>query len=151
MARVFRPRWNEAPRSLVKLGSSFGGASLGRLLLVDDDVLCLAILGDVLEGAGYCVTLSSSPECALSHDMQTFDLAILDFDMPGCDGRLLLLRMRAASAAFPIILHSGSADSLPAETRILFSKCISKPARTQELLTAIAQFLDANALPDHCY
>jgi CheY-like chemotaxis protein len=33
-----------------------------------------------------------------------FNLAIVDFEMPGLDGRELLLRMRALGARFPIVL-----------------------------------------------
>ena len=122
------------PTALAKL-------SLGHLLLVDDNVLCLFLLGQIVERAGYRVTLSSNPERTLGHDMRSFDLAILDFDMPGCDGQALLQRMRAADATFPVILHSGSADLLSVETKILFSSCISKPTRTQELLATVAHFL----------
>jgi CheY-like chemotaxis protein len=93
--------------------------SPGHLLFVDDDQVSLLLWGEIFEEAGYTITLSSGAESALGHDMQLFDLAILDFDMPGCDGRALLLRMRAAHAAFPIILYSGSADTLP--WRLVFS------------------------------
>jgi DNA-binding NtrC family response regulator len=115
--------------------------SLGHLLLVDDNELCLFVLGQIMERAGYRVTLSSNPERTIGHDMRNFDLAIVDFDMPGCDGQALLQRMRAADATFPVILHSGSADLLPIETKILFSSCISKPTRTQDLLATVAHFL----------
>jgi CheY-like chemotaxis protein len=123
---------------------------LGRVLLVDDDQTGLFLRAQVLERAGYAVTLRVDPRHALQCDMRSFDLAIIDFEMPGCDGRELLLRMRSLKAGFPILLLSGSVDKLPPETRILFSRCIAKPLCPDALLEAVRGFLDEGILPDSC-
>ncbi|CAN5628009.1 hypothetical protein BH10ACI4_BH10ACI4_07780 [soil metagenome] len=123
---------------------------LGHLLLVDDDRAGLYLRGHILEQAGYTVTLRCDPRHALECDMNSFDLAIVDFDMPGCDGRELLLRMRALKARFPILLLSGSVDTLPWETRVLFARCFAKPTCSQALLAAVTAFLEQSALPDCC-
>jgi CheY-like chemotaxis protein len=130
--------------------SSLPTACLGHLLLVDDDQTGLYLRGHILEQAGYTVTLRSDPKHALQCDMSSFDLAIVDFDMPGCDGRELLLRMRALKARFPILLLSGSVETLPRETRVLFARCISKPTCNQALLAAVTAFLEQSLLPDCC-
>ena len=123
---------------------------LGRLLLVDDEPCSLVLWKQIFESAGYSVTPCCTPEDAVRYDMQAFDLAIIDFDMPGCDGRTLFLKMRALHAAFPVILLSGSTEALSPETRILFSRCISKPAACGDLIAAVAAFLTRDALPDCC-
>jgi CheY-like chemotaxis protein len=67
-----------------------------RILYVDDNVPELTLRGKILESQGYSVVLLSCPIQALRHDLSSFDLAILDFEMPGMNGRDLVLRMRAA-------------------------------------------------------
>jgi response regulator NasT len=58
-----------------------------RLLLVDDDRLILATLGEGLRHCGYEVILASSGEQALAlAESQTPQLAILDVRMPGMSG-----------------------------------------------------------------
>jgi CheY-like chemotaxis protein len=64
-----------------------------RILCADDNVPELTLLGKILELQGYSVVSLSCPIEALGWDLATFDLAILDFDMPGMNGRDLLLRM----------------------------------------------------------
>jgi CheY-like chemotaxis protein len=81
-------------------------------------------------------------------DLSAFDLAILDFDMPGMNGRDLLLRMRALHARFPILLLSASASTLSSEDAVLFSKCLDKGGPVRYLLDVIAAFLDPNEIPD---
>jgi response regulator NasT len=58
-----------------------------RLLLVDDDRLVLATLGEGLRHYGYEVVLASSGEQALAlAETENLDLAILDIRMPGMSG-----------------------------------------------------------------
>jgi CheY-like chemotaxis protein len=138
-----RGQSNSIPASRVR--SSF---KQRRVLCVDDDVLGLALRGKILELEGYSVTLLSCPLQALRCDLSTFDLAILDFEMPGMNGRELLLHMRALHARFPILLFSASASSLSPEERLLFSRCIDKCVPVRHLLDTIAIFLDPNEIPD---
>jgi CheY-like chemotaxis protein len=119
-----------------------------RILCVDDNVLELSLRGKILELQGYAVELLSCPIQALRCDFSTFDLAILDFDMPGMNGRDLFLRMRALHARFPILLLSASASTLSPEDSVLFSKCLDKGQPVRHLLDVIAAFLDPNEIPD---
>jgi DNA-binding LytR/AlgR family response regulator len=63
-----------------------------RILCVDDDIVG--------------TTLATLP-C----DLSMFDLAVLDFQMPGLNGRELFLRMRALGARVPIVLLTGCVDA----------------------------------------
>ena len=119
-----------------------------RILCVDDNVLELTLRGKILELQGYSVVLLSCPIQASCSDLSTFDLAVLDFDMPGMNGRNLFLRMRARHARFPILLLSASASTLSPEDRVLFSQCLDKGEPVCHLLDVIAAFLDPNEIPD---
>lgn len=127
------------------------GSSCGchRILFVDDDPAGLQIRGELFEELGYSVMLCDSPWAALRCDLSTFDLGVLDFHMPGLDGRELLLRMRARGARFPIILLTGYLNFLKHEDRVLFARCIDKGEPIQHLSDCIAELLDPNQLPDY--
>src|SRR5271168_1457962 len=119
-----------------------------RILCVDDNVLELTLRGKILELQGYSVVLVSCPIQALRCDLSAFDLAILDFDMPGMNGKELFLRLRALHARFPILLLSASASTLHPEDGVLFSRCNDKGEPVRHLLDVIATFLDPNEIPD---
>jgi CheY-like chemotaxis protein len=119
-----------------------------RILCVDDEIVSTRLRGDVLEEHGYSVTLYHCPLAVLRCDFSKFDLAILDFQMPGLNGRELLLRMRASGARSPIVLLSGCVDVLSCEDRVLFARCIDKACHIESLLDAIGEFLNPNQIPD---
>ena len=73
-----------------------------------------------------------------------FDLAILDFEMPGLNGQELFMRMRALGARFPIVLLTGYLEALSHEDARLFVRCINKGMPVDFLLNTIAEFLKPN-------
>ena len=123
-------------------------SSSHSILCVDDDVAGTRLRGEILKEHGYSVTLYHCPLSALCCNLSLFDLAVLDFQMPGLNGRELLLRMRALGARFPIVLLTGCVDVLSYEDRVLFSRCLDKSLPIQNLLDTITQFLDPNQVPD---
>jgi CheY-like chemotaxis protein len=125
-----------------------GVAPQQRILCVDDEMEGTRMRGQILEEEGYSVVLYHSPLAALRCDLSMFSLAILDFEMPELNGRELLLRMRALGARFPIVLLTGSVDSLSPENRVLFARCIDKGAPIRCLLETIAEFLGKDQIPD---
>jgi len=104
--------------------------------------------GEILKEHGYSVVLYHRPLDVLRCDLSIFDLAVLDFQMPGLNGRELFLRMRALGARFPIILLSGCIDALSYEDRVLFARCLDKGLPVQRLLETIAEFLDPHQFSD---
>jgi CheY-like chemotaxis protein len=120
-----------------------------RILCVDDDVLGTTIRAEVLEENGYSVVVFHSPLEATRCDLSTFSLAVLDFEMPGMNGRELLLRIRAMGARFPIVLLTGYLAGLSREDCVLFSRCIDKSMPIHYLLDTIEEFLDPNQSPDY--
>jgi CheY-like chemotaxis protein len=120
-----------------------------RILCVDDDVLGTTIRAEILEECGYSVVVFHSALEATRCDLSTFSLAILDFEMPGLNGRELLLRIRAMGARFPIVLLTGCLAGLSREDCVLFSRCIDKSMPIHYLLDTIEEFLDPNQGPDY--
>lgn len=82
-----------------------------RLLLLDDDRLVLATLGEGLRQAGYRVATASSVEEA--EDVLAgggIDLAILDVRMPGLSGIDLAWRLHDANNDVPFIFLTAYSD-----------------------------------------
>lgn len=119
------------------------------ILCVDDDVLGTNVRAEILKEHGYSVVVFNSPLEATRSDLTMFNLAIVDFEMPGLNGRELLLRMRALGARFPVVLLTGRLAALSHEERVLFSRCIEKDMPMHILLDTIANFLDPNQGPDY--
>jgi CheY-like chemotaxis protein len=119
-----------------------------RILCVDDDADGLKLRRAVLELEGYSVITATEPMKALENDFSLVDLVVVDYDMPELNGRDLLLRMRSAKVACPIILLSGQACALPMEVRILFSACINKGAPLRDLLEIIDRFQKNSRVED---
>jgi CheY-like chemotaxis protein len=119
-----------------------------RILCVDDEVVGTQLRGEIIEEHGYSVVLSHCPLTALQQDLSVFSLSIVDFTMPGMNGRELLLRMRALGTRFPIVLLTGALDALSYEDRVLFARCIDKSKPTQCLLETIDEFLGPDQIPD---
>jgi CheY-like chemotaxis protein len=124
------------------------------ILCVDDDTVGLQVRGHVLRRQGYSVVLLNRPEMVFTHDLSTYQLAIVDFDMPGLNGLELLTHLRSHGATFPIVLLSGSMCSLSVDEMALFSACLEKGAPVQVLLHAVAACLPpregpVNTIPWH--
>jgi CheY-like chemotaxis protein len=120
-----------------------------RILCVDDDVLGTTMRAEILREHGYSVVVYHSPFEVTRCDLSVFNLAILDFEMPGLNGRELMLRMRELGARFPIVLLTGCLATLSNEDRALFSGCIDKGMPMDRVLETIANFLDPNQRPDY--
>ncbi len=82
-------------------------AVIANLLLVDDDRLVLATLGEGLSRAGYRVTSASSAEEAIERAReQPFDLALVDMRMSGMSGAELSRRLLDEFACCTLILSA---------------------------------------------
>ncbi|MGA2896936.1 MAG: response regulator [Acidobacteriaceae bacterium] len=117
------------------------------ILCVDDDTVGLEVRGHVLRRQGYSVVLVNRPELVDTHDLSAYQLAIVDFDMPGLNGVELLTHLRSHGATFPIVLLSGSMDILPPDKRALFSACIEKGDPVHRLLHTVAACLPPEEEP----
>jgi CheY-like chemotaxis protein len=68
----------------------------GRILIVDDSDVILEQTKSVLSGAGYTVT-TTTQTVGVSSKLRDVDLVIIDFHMPGFDGKHLMNSIRNAT------------------------------------------------------
>jgi len=120
-----------------------------RILCVDDDIVGIALRAEVLREHGYSVVVSHCPFAATLCDLSIINLAIVDFEMPGLNGRELCVRIRAMGARFPFVLLTGCLEALSHEDRAVFARCIDKGMPTHYLLDTIAEVIDPNQVPDY--
>jgi DNA-binding response OmpR family regulator len=81
---------------------------MATILYVDDDPKRLELLPHRLEKAGHAVTTAQNGRAGLNLFQQTsYDLAIVDYRMPGMDGGEVAYHMRRLKPGVPIIIFSG--------------------------------------------
>lgn len=113
-----------------------------RWMLVDDDMLNVALMGTLLRQ--YC---GAEVECfhdggealaAFVSAPDSFDLIITDLAMPGIDGVELCRRMQAISPSVKILLATGSGDMTgEAAAQAGFCGLLRKPFLVDALVGAL--------------
>lgn len=119
--------------------------TVSRVLVVDDDeallrLIRVALLSEDLEvgvereGAGGLEAL----------DANSFDLLVLDLQMPGMDGRSMYREMRARGHTLPVLILSAyGAERARVELRA--EAAMDKPFDIDELIDRIRSLLDLDA------
>ncbi|CAK9237890.1 unnamed protein product, partial [Sphagnum troendelagicum] len=108
-----------------------------RILVVDDDPTCLAILKKMLQQCSYQVTTCGRATRALEllrEDKDKFDLVISDVYMPDMDG-FKLLELVGLEMDLPVIMMSGNGETSVVMKGITHGACdyLLKPVRIEEL------------------
>lgn len=123
--------------------------SEGRVLLVDDEEEYLEAMAERMAARGLAVTIAKDGHRALELAAeQTFDIVMLDIQMPGIDGIETLARLRGRNPDLVVILVTGygtiekSVDAMklgaadfvqkPADIEVLVAK--AKEARAERLV-----------------
>lgn len=82
-----------------------------HILVVDDEPLAAAAIGDFLARKGHCITIAHGGQEALKiHVGDPADLVITDIRMPGGDGHMLVTGLRQLDARLPIIVVTGQIE-----------------------------------------
>ena len=132
------------------------GALTGRrVLLVDDTDANRLLLREIVSGWGMRPVDVATPGAALDALREAagrgapFDIALLDWQMPGMDGYALAAEIRrtAAISRTPLILlssftHQGDRDEMAAAG---FRATLAKPVRQRPLLSALKTALEPAA------
>jgi CheY-like chemotaxis protein len=126
-----------------------------RLLVVDDNETNLSILALHTQRWGMVVTAATSGEEALTRLQagEGFDVAVIDYMMPGMDGLTLAEAMREYEHAkkMPVILlSSGGQEIDPARWQVGFFSMLPKPWKSTALHRELQRVLapvDAPPLP----
>jgi DNA-binding response OmpR family regulator len=83
----------------------------GKLLVVDDDYLTRAAISLFLSQEGYeVISVPNGIEAAKRLSIESFDLVLSDFNMPGMDGLSLASHINRVAPQTAIIIMSGSTD-----------------------------------------
>lgn len=118
-----------------------------RILVVDDEIGALTLIGIMLERGGFEVLKAKDAEQALSVlSLETPDLIILDVMMPEMDGIELcrVLRSRADTEELPILILSarGDAKSVMSGMDAGASDYLPKPILHHDLVAKVRRMLD---------
>jgi len=122
-----------------------------RILLADDEQLIRQFAQEILELAGYRVTLASNGQEAwtlFQKDPTAYDLILTDMTMPKMSGMELAQHCLSLQAKVPIILCTGFNDQITKENALQagVSAYLTKPLPANILCLAIRQALDGVAL-----
>ncbi len=115
------------------------------VLVVDDDYQVRRIVRLVLEDAGYDVLVARDGTDALVVLEAASDpiaLAVIDFNLPGIDGRHLATRVNTASPATRILFMSGQPVDRLVDCGLVQDSCfLQKPFTHAQLLERAAERL----------
>ncbi len=115
-----------------------------KILLVDDDLKILELLSDLLISYNYSIVAVSSGKEALSdfENLDDFDLLIIDKTIPDIDGLDLIETIRGSNSEIPIILTSGSHETIDQDlSHLCINKKVKKPFDFDQMLDEIQDLL----------
>ena len=117
-----------------------------RILVVDDDDDIRRLNTEVLARSGYKVDAAADGAVAWrTLRLNSYDLLLTDHDMPKVTGVELLIKLRAARMALPVILVSGTitAEKLKPYPWLQIDATLLKPYTPDELLATVRKVLYA--------
>ena len=122
-----------------------------RIMVVDDEVGALTLIGIMLERGGFEVLKARDAYIALEIlEKETPDLIILDVMMPGMDGIELCRKIRAASPTreTPVLILSarGDPEAVKDGMEAGANDYLSKPILHHDLITKIQEILGIEEL-----
>jgi two-component system response regulator HydG len=124
-------------------------ATLGRILVVEDDEAMRNLLEEELREAGYDVITATDGVVAL-HQFSTgvIDVVVSDVIMPGMRGDELLAELRARHRNVPVVLITafGSIDSAVGAIKAGAYHYVSKPFHMPQLLSTLEKAMQERRL-----
>jgi two-component system response regulator GlrR len=120
-----------------------------KILVVDDDRSILKVIKMRVEAEKYRVTTAIDAELALNEVKHgTFDLALVDLKLNGCDGIDLMENLHKINPEMPVIIltaHGTIKSAVEAMKKGAYSY-ITKPFEYHELLLQIKNCLEKSKL-----
>ena len=113
-----------------------------KLLMVDDEVKFLESIAKRLELKGIRVVAVTNGEKAVeAAENELFDVALVDFQMPGMDGAQVLKTLKQKHKYLEIIMLTGHAtvDSAVECTKLGAFKYLEKPYEFEKLIEVIKE------------
>jgi CheY-like chemotaxis protein len=125
-----------------------------RVLLAEDNAINQTIAVRVLEKCGHAVTVAENGQAAINAcATQSFDLILMDIQMPGMDGLEATAAIRkkeiSTGAHIPVIAMTAHARKGDRERCLAagMDGYVSKPIRTIELFSAIESVMQDGSTP----
>jgi TMAO reductase system sensor TorS len=117
-----------------------------RVLLAEDNIFNQAVALEMLKKMGcHVVVASNGREAVDAVDAQSFDIVLMDVQMPEMDGleAARIIRTRESSARIPIIAQTAHAFSEDREQCMAagMDEYITKPIKNSELFKVLGRFL----------
>ena len=113
-----------------------------NVLVIDDNLAVLTVVGCMLESGGYNVLLASTAETALrlaARESLAIDLAVVDIVMPDVSGPDLVERMRVIRPDMKVLFMSGFVDAEVVRVKALDQgmQFLPKPFTSDGLLESV--------------
>lgn len=120
-----------------------------RILVLDDDKMFRELLVDLFTGAGYeAVSVVTGEDALCKIQEEQFDLATIDFDLPGwVNGIDFLKELKEMAPRTEVILLTGNASEEVAKEAILrgaFHYYLKPIYHIDQFLTLIQQALESS-------
>lgn len=121
-----------------------------RLLLVDDDADLLISLQAALEDRGFDVDVHEDPRLALEQCAErSYDLVLLDWDMPRMSGAQVAAMLRTSGWTTPILFITGWPEQvLHLIAHLRGVHLLPKPVDVAAVVAAIHRILDQDRETD---
>ncbi|OOV87806.1 PAS domain-containing protein [Oceanospirillum linum] len=122
------------------------GSLTGRILLVEDNLINQEITQSQLKQLGLDVTLAENGQQALDLlEKQTFDLVLMDIQMPVMDGYTATRRLRAQGNKLPVIALTAAAmaEDQQRAADAGMNGHLTKPIETYALFHTLSHWLQA--------
>lgn len=92
---------------------ALGGASMAKVLVIDDEPFVLELLKTVLKRKGHQVLLATAAQRGIDIFVQEEpQVTILDLNLPDMDGIAVLKQIRNVNSAAPVIILTGGGTEI---------------------------------------
>ncbi|MCX8501837.1 MAG: ATP-binding protein, partial [Alphaproteobacteria bacterium] len=144
------PDWHpgtllQSPLPSLPLAPRGKDSEAAKILLVEDNKINQTVVTTMLTRLGHSVEAANNGQSALKLlDEKSFDLVLMDLQMPGMDGEEATRRIRAETRFenLPIIAFTAHALTGVREKVLAqgFDECLSKPVKREQFAAVVARW-----------
>jgi CheY-like chemotaxis protein len=119
----------------------------GTIFYVDDNPRSRRLISSIFKVYGFEVITSGDPVEAVSRMRSlSFDVALLDYQMPHLTGAQVAQRIKTARPGMPVVMISGY-PSLPPSELLFVDAYVGRGASIDDLLDTVRRLLPPDAAP----